>query len=77
MSFSNTLDHGTSAAVDLIVILNCSQTSRSSSLLNSPPLSDKKALGAPKIAIQFLINVSAISSFSLLFTIVAALYLVA
>ena len=56
------LDHGASAAVDFIVILNCPQISQRSSLLNSPPLSETITLWAAKIAIQFLIIASAISS---------------
>ena len=71
------LDHGAPATVDFIVILNCSQTSRSSSLLNLSPLSDKITLGAPKIPIQYLIITSETSSFFLFFTAASALYLVA
>ena len=38
--------------------MNCSHSSRGSSLLNSQPLSDNMVFEAPKMAIQFFIKVS-------------------
>ena len=67
------LGHAAWAAVDFILKLNCSHSSQGSSLLNSAPLSDNMVFGVPKMAIQFFIKASAISSFSLDFTAAAAM----
>ena len=58
-------------------LLNCSHSSRSTSLLNSQLLSDNMALGGPKMATQVFIKASAISSFFLDFTTAATLNRVA
>ena len=65
-----------SAAVVLSSMLNFSACSMISSLTNSPPLSDKRNTGAPKILTQYSIRACTIVSFLLLARTQAELYLV-
>ena len=70
-------DHGLSAAVVSRVILNCSASSITSSLMNSPPLSVRNFPGVPKMLIQCFSMALTMVPFFLSGMIHALLYLVA